>query len=287
MTPPIAPNHLETTPQNRSKMPAWTRPTVSPEHGVYVVLLVSLLTGAAAAQQWTGATTLAMICAFFGFQAEHPLVVQIRQRKSLKPRLLLWGSIYGGIATTIALYLYWQSGALFSPLLWIYGMAIGALIFDGVSVLHREQKSVVNEFITFTAVCLATPFVYVSTTGNLSAEAIGLWLLNTLFFSSSILTVKLRKLKQDESLNPATQRLIFYHIIAAIVVFGLYEFDILSLFTTLSFGILLVKVGGILWQRQWYRTTQIRHVALIETLSALLFFVIVVVSILPAHLTVR
>ncbi|MGV2829356.1 YwiC-like family protein [Myxosarcina sp. GI1(2024)] len=70
------------------------RPTFSPEHGVYVMLIVSFLTGAAAAQQWTWGTTLGLICAFCGFQAEHPLVWQIKQPKSWKPRLLVWASFY-------------------------------------------------------------------------------------------------------------------------------------------------------------------------------------------------
>jgi hypothetical protein len=284
MTPPTASTNPETIPKKRLRVLVWSRPTVSPEHGVYVVLLVSLLTGTAAAQQWTETTTLALICAFCGFQAEHPLVVQTRQRKSLKPRLLLWGGVYGGIAAALALYLYWQSGAQFSPLLWIYGGAIAALMLDGVAVLYREQKSVVNEFVTFAAVCLTAPFVYIVTAGNLSAEAIGLWLLNTLFFSSSIFTVKLRKLKQDESLSSAIQRLLLYHVVATVIVFGLYEFGILSLFTSLAFSIVLVKIGGILWQQHWYRTTPIHHIALIETLSALLFCLITVMSLLPVHL---
>jgi len=75
--------------------PTWHRPTVSPEHGVYVMLFVSFLTGAAAAQHWTWTTTLAIVCAFAGFQAEHPLILQIKQRRSWKPRFLLWGSLYG------------------------------------------------------------------------------------------------------------------------------------------------------------------------------------------------
>ncbi len=35
------------------KSQKWYRPTISPEHGVYVMLVVSFLTGVAAAQQWT------------------------------------------------------------------------------------------------------------------------------------------------------------------------------------------------------------------------------------------
>lgn len=55
-----------------------------------MVLWASFLTGAAAAQDWTGATTLALICAFLGFQAEHPWILQIKQQKSLKVRF--WGA---------------------------------------------------------------------------------------------------------------------------------------------------------------------------------------------------
>ena len=121
------------------KFQQWCRPTVSPEHGVYVMLMVSFLTGAAAAHQWTWATTLALICGFCGFQAEYPLVWQIKQRKSWKPRLLLWASLYGGVAGAIAFWLVWHNSDIFSLLL-IYSTAIAALIFDVISVWHRQQK---------------------------------------------------------------------------------------------------------------------------------------------------
>jgi hypothetical protein len=61
MTPPIPSTDAKPITPKRQQMPTWNRPTVSPEHGVYVVLLVALLTGAAAAQQWTGATSLYQI----------------------------------------------------------------------------------------------------------------------------------------------------------------------------------------------------------------------------------
>nr|WP_255525589.1 YwiC-like family protein [Fortiea sp. LEGE XX443] len=50
--------------------------------------MISFLVGAAAAQIWILATTLALVCAFCGFQGEHPLVTQIKQRSSLKPCFL-------------------------------------------------------------------------------------------------------------------------------------------------------------------------------------------------------
>lgn len=258
---------------------AWYRPTFSPEHGVYIMLLVSFLLGAAAACDWTWNTTLALICAFCGFQAEHPLVVQIRQRRSLKPRFMVWGGLYGGVAIALALYLYWQQENLLSPLLWIYLGAIAAFLVDAISVFRKQQKSVLNELIIFAAVCLSAPLAYAATTGTLSTSVLGLWLLNSLFFSSAIFTVKFRKNKQ----HPITPSLV-YHSIASLLVIGLWASGWLLPLTAFAFSVALCKLGIILHQKDWYCTTRIQFVALLETGAAFLFLVITTLSILPGHL---
>ena len=272
-------NQAVLQPSPQPKAQAWYRPTLSPEHGVYVVLFVSFLTGAAAAQNWTWITTLALICAFCGFQAEHPLVLQIKQRRSLKPRFLVWGGLYSGVAMAIALYLYWLQGNLLSPLLWIYLGAIAAFLVDAISVFYREQKSVLNELITFFAVCLSAPLAYVVTTGAISTSVLGLWLLNTLFFSSAIFTVKFRK----DKTHPLLPSLV-YHAIATLLVAGLWFLGWLSPVTAITFGVVLLKFMLILWQRHWYCTTNIQSIAMLETTTSLLFLLIAAVSLLPAHL---
>ncbi|MDJ0595279.1 MAG: YwiC-like family protein [Pleurocapsa sp. MO_226.B13] len=267
------------TPSHSLKSSQWYRPMFSPEHGVYVMLIVSFLTGAAAAQHWTWGTTLALICGFCGFQAEHPLVWQIKQRKSLKPRLLLWASLYGGVAVAIALWLLWQSSNKL-PLLLIYSGAIAALIFDLVSVWQRQQKSRRNELVTFAAVCLSAPLAYTVTLNMLSQVAIALWILNTLFFSSAIFTVKLRKTK-TASIIPA----IVFHGMATAIALILWLTGWLSPITALAFGVALIKFILILWQKNWYCTAKIQQVALLETLSSFAFLVFVALSVLPAHLS--
>jgi hypothetical protein len=257
------------------KSQQWYRPTLSPEHGVYVMLMVSFLTGAAAAQDWTWGTTLALICEFCGFQAEHPLVWQVKQRKSLKPRLLLWGSLYGGVAVAIALWLLWQNTTKL-PLLLIYTGAIAALIFDVVSVRQHQQKSRLNELVTFAAVCLSAPLAYTVTLGTIDKIAIALWVLNTLFFSSAIFTVKLRKTK-TASIIPG----IIFHGMATALSLALCLTGWLSLITASAFGVALIKFALILWQKDWYCTAKIQQVALLETFSSLAFLVIVALSVLP------
>jgi hypothetical protein len=76
-------------------------------------------------------------------------------------------------------------------LLWLYLGAIATFLVDSAAVFYRRQKSIWNEFLTFAAVCLAAPLAAIATTGTASIALLGLWLLNTLFFSSAIFTVKL------------------------------------------------------------------------------------------------
>jgi hypothetical protein len=244
---------------------------------VYVVLFVSFLTGAAAAQHWTWETTLALICAFCGFQAEHPWVLQIKQRKSLKLRFWVWGSIYTITAMAIAFLLLLNN----SMLLWIYAGGLIAFIIDAISVLHREQKSVFNEVITFAAVCLSAPFAFIATTQTFSFTCVGLWLLNTLFFSSTIFTVKFRKAK-----TPSIVGVLLYHAIAALIIVVLWVFGWLAPFTAAAFTIVLCKLAIILAQQEWYRNAQIQSIAALETTTALLFLLVAALSLLPAHLQV-
>jgi hypothetical protein len=243
------------------------------------MLVVSFLTGAAAAQQWTWTTTLALICGFCGFQAEHPLVWQIKQHKNYQPRLLLWASLYGAVAIAIALWLVWHNSNIL-PLLLIYCGAIAALIFDVFSVRHRQQKSRFNELVTFAAVCLLAPLTYTVTTGTISQVAIALWILNTLFFSSAIFTVKLRKTK-TALIVPG----IIFHGIGSAIVLALWLTGWLLPITASAFGVAVVKFISIVWQKNWYCTAKIQQVALLETFSSLAFLAIVALSLLPSYLS--
>ena len=265
----------QTAIQTKINQPTWYRPMFSPEHGVYVVLAGSFLTGAALAQTWALSTTFALIGIFCGFQAEYPLGLQLKQRRSFKPRFLVWGGLYGSVALGIAV---WLSVGV-PVLLWLYSGAIAALLVDLIEIVRRERKSIVNELVTFAAVCLSAPIACTATTGTLTSLALGLWVLNALFFSSSIFTVKLRKPKTS-SLVPG----IIYHAIATLIVAVLYCFGWLNLLAAMAFGIALLKFGLIAWQQQWYCRAKIQTVASLETGFALIFVAIVALSFLPAHL---
>ncbi|WP_228059966.1 YwiC-like family protein [Plectonema radiosum] len=127
--------------QNKVDYRGWLKPTFSPEHGVLIVLFGSFLTGAALAQAWNYCTNVALICAFFALQTEHPLIVQLKQRSTWKPRYLIWAGIYGIIAVSLAVWLWIQSPIL----VWIYAIVLCGLIIDVVAVFRRKHKSILSK----------------------------------------------------------------------------------------------------------------------------------------------
>lgn len=265
---------ISNSPKKKKKAFPW-RPTFSPEHGVLLVLFGSFLTGAALAQQWTYTTTLTLICAFFALQAEHPFIVQVKLRKNLKPRYLLWSLIYGGISLGIAIFLALQTPIL----LWLYLLAIIGLVADAIAVIKGKHKSRANEIIGFAAICLAAPLAYGSTTGNLSIAAMAIWILNTLFFSSAVYTIKLRRQKTS-AFKPG----VIYHGLASIVILSFYNLNYLSLVTALSFVLALIKLLIIWGWQNWYRKAKFHVIVLFETRFALVYIAIASISLLPAHL---
>ena len=253
----------------------WYQPTFSPEHGVLLVLLGALLTGASLAQTWTWQTSLAGLAAFLGLQAEHPLTVQIKQRRSIKPRYLLWSGLYGLGAVAIALWLTVQHPSL----IWVcLGGAI-AMIINVVAVYKRQQKMISTEIVMFAAICLSTLFTYGTTAHVITVEAVGLWLLNTLFFSSAVFTIKLRKVKTS-----SLQSGIIYHCGAIAIIALLYGLGWLKLLTALTFAIALLKLAVIIGLRDWYCNCRFEYIARFETYFALSYTALACLTVLPARL---
>ncbi|MCJ8283358.1 MAG: YwiC-like family protein, partial [Rivularia sp. ALOHA_DT_140] len=232
---------------------SWFKPTFYPEHGVLIVWFGSFLTGAALAQTWNYCTSLALLCSFFALQAEHPLVVQVKQRSTWKPRYAIWTGIYGTMTVWIGVWLWIQSPVL----LGIYAIVAFALIFDVIAVIKRKHKSILNELVIFAAICLSSPLAYAATTGNMNVEAMTIWILNTLFFGSAIFTIKLRR-KKTSSLKPG----IVYHLIASLIVVGFFVLGWLKLFTALAFTVVLIKFAVVISFLKWYQKAKFHSVAL-------------------------
>jgi len=268
---------LENTPYKKR----WYQPTFSPEHGVLLVLFGAMLTGASLAQAWNDDTSWACLAAFLGLQAEHPVIVQIKRRRRWRPRYLVWASVYGGAALAIALWLSFQHPVLW----WIMVAGIVALGLDVLAVFQHNHKAVANEIVMFVAICLSTLFVYGATADEMTTQALGLWILNSLFFASAVFSVKLRK-KKTSSLQPG----VIYHAVAIAIVATIYAVGWLSLFTSLVtslvFSVALIKLAVVVCWQNWYRTCRFEHIARFETYFALSYTFLAALTVLPPKLPV-
>ncbi|MEM6867597.1 MAG: hypothetical protein AAF528_04375, partial [Cyanobacteria bacterium P01_C01_bin.121] len=64
LTAPSLPGVSALPPENTPYKKPWHMPTFSPEHGVLLVMLGAVLTGASVAQAWNIDTSLACLAAF-------------------------------------------------------------------------------------------------------------------------------------------------------------------------------------------------------------------------------
>lgn len=131
----------------------------------------------------------------------------------------------------------------------------------------------------FAAICLATLFVYGTNTGTLTPQAIGLWLLNSLFFASAVFTIKLRKVKTS-SLRGS----LVYHGVAIALTAALYWLGWLSLFTALTLGVALLKLAVVILFRDWYRNCRFEYIARFETYFALTYTALACLTVLPEYM---
>jgi len=253
----------------------WYRPTFSPEHGVLLVLLGAVLTGASLAQQWTWETTVAASAAFLAMQAEHPMVVQLKQRRLWRPRYVVWAMVYGGGAIALAGWLTYRHPVV----LWLCGAAALAVGIDVAAVLKRRQKAIDTEIVLFSAICLSSIFVYGTLTNKITYSTVGLWVLNSLFFASAVFTIKLRKVKTSRLTGS-----LVYHGVGIGLVTVLYGLGWLSGWTVLGFAIALLKLAVIVWQRDWYCNCRFEYIARFETYFALTYTSWVCLTLLPATL---
>ncbi|MGB5239046.1 MAG: YwiC-like family protein [Prochlorococcaceae cyanobacterium] len=253
----------------------WWQPTLSHQHGPLVALLVSFLLGAAGAQAWTQDTTLALVVVLAAFQAEHPLVQQIRRRRNLQPRLLLWAGLYGAIAVGLGALLVWQSPIL----LVLAGLAVLVLALDALAVMQRRQRGLGHELLVFAAVCLAAPFAWTVGSGSLEPAALGLWGLCSLYFGSSVVLLKFRR-------EPATglSAVLVSGSLATALVGGGWWVGLLQPLEALAYGVALVKGAWLLIRLERYRSAPIGQVAAIESATALLFLLLAALALLPATL---
>ncbi len=207
------------------------------------MLAISFITGAASGARWSWGVVSLSLLLIAGYSSRLPLLAWLRhKRRDAIPWLAGYSLTVVLAALTILSHPQFQmlaiclilSGILFGLSLWFAS--------------QRLQRTVVGEFIGVAGLTLTAPIAYYSAVGNSIQRAVLLWLLNALFFGSSIFYVKMR-LEQhraerraggEHSISYRTHNAV-YHAILVILLLLLWRVGWISFLAVFAFSPLLMR----------------------------------------------
>lgn len=256
-------------------------PPIPKEHGTWGMAFIPFLTGLNAARQFNLPSLFALLAIFFLFLLRQPLLLIWRGR-AMKGRTypapqgaFAWLSIYALISL-----------ALTAPLIFHYELyfliAFGAafIVFLRLNLadsLGKSSRSYRAEFTGIAGLTMTAPVSLYVSTGEISSEGLYLWLLNYLFFSSTVFYVKMKvtAIAAKHSLGGLTEKIklghscILYHALVVIFVGLLGLLGAIPFLAPLAFAPTVIIVAhGVL---KLNSTTSIRRVGYLQVAHSLAF----------------
>lgn len=217
------------------------------EHGAWAMWIVPMLSAAVVTRFSAGFFAL-----FFSFAAlyvvHHPLLTMIKRRRlpdrkeSVQVAALAVPALLAGFSLAFIWGRVW--------LLLFGGAEVVFFVSSIRSFLDREQRSFLNELEIVAALTMTAPAAYYTVTGRLDMTAAALFVLNFLFFASSVFYVKMRIefLKKKGSWKEGARRAlvmaILYHILLLAVVVYAAAAGMVSPWILLGFVPSLVQVAA-------------------------------------------
>jgi hypothetical protein len=248
------------------------------EHGTWAMWIVPMLS-AALVTHFSLSFILLFISFALLFISHRPIVTLMRKKANPNRRIKEDARKSISIILPPALILSCLLLIVYDlPWLIMFGMLeLGLFIFSIKTFVDNEQRSLVNELTVIFALTLTAPAAYYTITRNLDLRAVQLYLLNFLFFGSSLFYLKTKieflRSKGEES-NDYKKSLIaavLYHflLVAVIIVLSITgTVNILMLFGFVPMTI--QSFGGIVSKRKKVNFTRI-GIALIAQSSVFLF----------------
>lgn len=159
------------------------------EHGAWAMWIVPMLSAALVAR-FSIAFFLLLICFALLYVVHHPIVLMARRKSIVDSRDMKKIALVAMIAVAAGLCLVVLYGRVW---LLAFGAVEAAIFLSSIkSFLERDQRSLLNELTVVAALTLSGPASYYAITGLLNTLALLLYVLNFLFFGSSVFYVKTR-----------------------------------------------------------------------------------------------
>jgi archaellum biogenesis protein FlaJ (TadC family) len=257
------------------------------EHGSWAMFVVPLIIGFAVAAQWQW-RAIGLIAAALGlFLVRFPIDTLIKTRK--RPQadrawLLRWAAIYGSLAAICGAWLI-----VIDRLYWLIPLgATGAalLAYHWWLVERRQEISARGELAGICGLALGAPLAYYVSTGVIDGTAIGLWIVNALYFGGTVFYIKLKVRQQPKEPAPdrVSERLVkakaclTYQSVVLTVIILLAALNRLPALALLAFVPMTAKVllGATRWQDR--KSLSLPRLGVIEIIHSVTFAVLIVAA---------
>ncbi len=221
------------------------RLSVTHEHGSWAVVFIPMIIAAGIVHSFSLEEVLFFVAATCAFLMYVPVQTALRgslsgHRESEGVRsALVWITVLCIPVVGVGIYLL----ALGYRLILMFAFSASVFFLGNFFLVRRFRKSVVSDLVAIAGLALGAPAMYYVATGHIDTRAWSLWLLNTLFFGSSVFYVhmKLRAsgLKRDD-LSVAEKlsigRLnIFYHLAVLVATLSMTFLRVASQPTIVAF----------------------------------------------------
>ena len=271
----------------RTNKPTRLRIPLPKEHGSWAMFAVPLIIGFAVAAQWQWRSILLIIAALGLFLVRFPIDTLIKTRRrptTDRAWLIRWSIAYISIAAI--------GGGWLIAVAQLYGLIgmglIGAalLIYHWWLVERRQEMSARGELAGIIGLALGAPLAYYVATGVLNGTALGLWIVNALYFGGTVFYIKLKVRLQPKEPAPdrVSERLVkaraclSYQSMVLTLMVLLVAFHRLPLLAVLAFVPMTLKVmyGAMHWQDR--KSLSLPRLGVIEMLHSAVFALLIIAA---------
>jgi len=250
------------------------------EHGAWAMLYVPLVAGALVAGEFNLRVVWLCLSTTFLFIARESLLVwwRARHRGQSQPQafktLLIYTALAGlfGAPLVLVYKLYW--------LMLMAAATAGLLIFNAVQATRREDRTITGEVLAILGMTLTAPATSYAARGAWMVEALWLWALCALYFTSSVFYVKLRvhwmNRRKPEQRQQAWRRCAIYHT-------GLLAVLVITALTGNLSLLVLAAFAPVLGRSFWHlakpvERLNLKRIGVTEIVYSLVFLVFITLS---------
>lgn len=254
------------------------KPPIPHEHGAWAMLYAPLLITVVVLGRYELSVWLFLIATTAIFLAHEPLavLVKLNPKRPSSPQVFReskwWLAIYSAIATaaTLPLLLLYQRWLL-AP----FGVVLLVLLSAHIYLAsRREERSIGGEFLGVISLTLTAPGAYYVVTGSIDSFCLLLWILNIVYFTSSIFYVKMRvsRFAKKKDANALTWQCVMYHVLLTISIGLLVKTNWITGIAALAFIPLIIRTFvGIKEERG---KLNLKRIGIAESVYTLLFVIL-------------